>query len=320
MRALLNDLYNTAFKYDETVFLALESTRENGNWTNFLADIFIDIAFLAAAATAVASGGAALVPAIAFLSAILHDWGLGKDKPDGINGLNGFFAQYQAGQLAMQQAIDEKLGYLTDETNNYANLQAAWQQDLVFNGTTYTLADLANEDFPDKENHSVEYHKLYDPMYDHHRRSVWNLAIMKCCTYYENWHDHIGTEKRVGALLDYAQQKFYPAPEHKGVYLRGWFENFDHDYNYYELVWWNLGIDGYAFPEAAINILFVDDTPGHIINPDGLFYRSYVFQQFSTTKPEFFLSWHELSGSPGSDFSTNDDWVFTGGLFPKLTH
>src|SRR4051794_32793276 len=50
MRALLNDLYNTAFKYDETVFLALASTKENGSWTNFLADIFIDIAFLAAAA------------------------------------------------------------------------------------------------------------------------------------------------------------------------------------------------------------------------------------------------------------------------------
>jgi hypothetical protein len=80
MRAMLNDLYDTAFKYDETVFLALASTKENGSWTNFIYNIFIDIAFLAAAATAVASGGAGLVPAFAFSQMRKAFW---SDTPPG---------------------------------------------------------------------------------------------------------------------------------------------------------------------------------------------------------------------------------------------
>ncbi|HLL42237.1 MAG TPA: hypothetical protein VK369_03820, partial [Segetibacter sp.] len=75
---------------------------------------------------------------------------------------------------------------------------------------------------------------------------------------------------------------------------------------------------GYPFPDAASDILFIDDTPGHVINPNGLFNRSYVFQQFSTTKP--FFNAHELANTPDRDFADSDDFNFTGGLFPNLTH
>jgi hypothetical protein len=63
----------------------------------------------------------------------------------------------------------------------------------------------------------------------------------------------------------------------------------------------------------------MDDTPGHIINPDGLFNRSYVFQQFHTTKPDF-SGGHELASTPDRDFADSDEFNFTGGLFPNLTH
>jgi hypothetical protein len=80
-------------------------------------------------------------------------------------------------------------------------------------------------------------------------------------------------------------------------------------------VYWNLGINGYAFPDEASNILFMDDTPGHITNPEGLFNRSYVFQQFSKQKPNF-NGGHELGhGSLNDQF---DDFNFTGGVFPQL--
>jgi hypothetical protein len=85
------------------------------------------------------------------------------------------------------------------------------------------------------------------------------------------------------------------------------------DTNHFELTWWNLGIGGNAFPDAASHILFMDDTPGHIINPEGLFNRSYVFQQFSTTKPNF-NGGHELASTPDRDFADSDDFNFTGGM------
>ena len=320
MRAMVNDLYDTAFKYDETVFLALASTKENGSWTNFIYDIFIDIAFLAAAATAVATGGAGLVPAFAFLSAILHDWGLGKDTPDGITGLNGFFAEYQAGQIAMQTAIDTKLGYLADVSDNYSNLQAEWENNsVVVNDQTYTLMDLANTFFPDKTDHSVEYHKLYDPMYLHHRKSVWNLAIMKCCTYYRYWAQYTDTPRTpAGRFLDYMRNVHYKSLV-PGCYVRGeiyWLYDDKITWRFYQ---YNLGIGGYPFPEAACHELFMDDTPGHIINPAGLFNRSYVFEQFSVTKPVFPYGMELGNDTIGNFNPAANDWTFTGGLFPKLT-
>jgi len=50
-----------------------------------------------------------------------------------------------------------------------------------------------------------------------------------------------------------------------------------------------------------------------------LFNRSYVFQQFAFTKNKDFLDWHELGHDPKSNFWQDDDWDFTGGVFPKLT-
>jgi hypothetical protein len=227
----------------------------------------------------------------------------------------------------MQDAIDSHLGFLTDVTNNYANLQAAWQDPIVFNDKTYTLADLANSFFPDKEHHDVEYRKIYDPMYLHHQKSVWNLAIMKCCSLYWHYARVIASpltnydRQPYRSAVEYAQKEFYSnagsggaLPSYPGSYLRVNLYN-----DFYHLYQWDLGIDGYPFPDAASDILFIDDTPGHIINPKGLFNRSYVFQQFHTTKPDF-SGGHELASTPDHDFADSDDFNFTGGLFPDLTH
>jgi hypothetical protein len=280
-----------------------------------------------AAAVAIVLEGPLAVPAIACLSAFLHDWGIGKNAPPDFSDLNSYFANYQFGQQRMQDAIDSHLGFLTDVTNNYANLQAAWQDPIVFNDKTYTLADLANSFFPDKEHHDVEYRKIYDPMYLHHQKSVWNLAIMKCCSLYWHYARVIASpltnydRQPYRSAVEYAQKEFYSnagsggaLPSYPGSYLRVNLYN-----DFYHLYQWDLGIDGYPFPDAASDILFIDDTPGHIINPKGLFNRSYVFQQFHTTKPDF-SGGHELASTPDHDFADSDDFNFTGGLFPDLTH
>ena len=143
---------------------------------------------------------------------------------------------------------------------------------------------------------------------------------MKCCTYYENYHQYPDTPQSPAAQFYlYAKNTFYP--QNKGVYVRGEMNSYNGDGTItWQLIYYNLGIDGYPFPEAASNLLFKDDIPGHIINPDGLFNRSYVFQQFSKNKPEF--KGHEIASYPndvGNNFALTDDWNFTGGFFPKLT-
>jgi hypothetical protein len=320
MRALIADLYSIAYKYDEQVFNALDSTVENDNWANFIVDIFIEIGLGIASALLPEFA----MPAIALFADAIKDWTSGPNRP---TGLKDFFSTYQTGQIAMAKAIDEKLGDLTDENRpfyDYANLQAAWKDNIVFNGKTYTSRQLASSYFPEKQDNAIDYYKIFDPMYLHHRKAVWNLAIMKCCQLYRNYREYPRTPrnhtpKDLDALREYAQNTFYK--QNPGVYLRANLYQITDQYNEWELTYWNLGIDKYPFPPAAIKELFIDDTPGHIINPDGLFNRSYVFQQFNVTKPDFSYWGHELSDrDPGyGPFAANDDWNFTGGLFPQLT-
>ena len=311
MREWVTDLYPLCIEYEDAVFHALASTKENESWTNFIVDIFFDIATLLAAAGAIASGGAAAVPAFAFLSAILHDWGIGKDKPGNL--LDDVFATFQFGHVRMQLAIEQKLSHLVDPANNYSNLTAAWTNPIEFNGATYTIGDLASSNFPGLGD---DYNALQTAAILSFQKALWNLVIMKCCSYYENYHTSVQIKKPM-TLTQYAQQTFYPA--NKGVYLRAQLTYYDDQINEFELIYWNLGIGGNPFPDEASNILFYDDTPSHVINSDGLFNRSYVFEQFSTTKPDFSKG-HELSNSPDDDFAAGDDWDFTGGVFPDLTH
>ncbi len=319
IRALMNDFYDMNFKYDLTVLEDLSSTIQNPSWTNFLVDIFIDIAVGIASAAAVATGNVAVIPAFAFISAFLHDWGIGKDRPLDLAGVNGFFGDYQGAQLKMQTAIDKHFGFLTEVTDNYANLRAAWKDPIVFNDKPYVLADLAKMYFPDKKDHSVEYYKIYDPMVLHHQKSVWNLATMRCCQLYRHYSFNVTTDTTpAGVLLSWARNEFYT--KYKGSYVRAELASYNTedqtiDWTVYQ---YDLGIGGNPFPDAASNVLFVDDTPGHIINPNGLFNRSYVFEQFSVTKPALIYG-HELGDDGIGNLNPNaDDWTFTGGLFPDL--
>ena len=324
MRVWITDLYPLCVEYEAAVFHALATTTAQANWTNFIVDIFIDIAFALAAATAIASDGAAAVPAFAFLSAILHDWGIGKDRP---STLDDEFASFQFGHVRMQLAMEQKLSALIEPTNNYSNLTAAWQDPIEFNGGTYKLANLASSYFPDLGD---DYNALQTAAIISFEKALWNLVIMKCCTYsiQSRWtidmmNDQNDNTYPYHSIVEYAQQTMYPI--NKGRYLRAVLQYRYDTYSTYELQSWNLGINGASFSDEASSILFMDDTPGHTINRDGLFNRSYVFEQFSITKPTILLgnspdypSWHELGHDPKSNFWQDDDWEYTGGIFKKI--
>jgi len=316
MRALIVDLYPLCLEYEDAVFKALDSTKDNGNWAKFVANIFIDIGVGMAAATAIILSSTGAMPAVALLAAILKDWRNNINTP---NSLKDEFAHFEIGHNKMQYEIEQKLSHLVDPSNNYSNLKAAWNDTIEFNNKTYTLKELAGAHFPGLGD---AYNSLQTAAYNHFRKSLWNLVIMKCCSLYRNYHEYPITFPRTGELLAYAKETFYP--QNKAVYLRAKFwqvvtEWGEHDTWQWQLTYWNLGINGYPFPDAAINELFIDDTPGHIINSKGLFNRSYVFEQFSITKPDFSTYGHELANTPGRDFADSDDWTFTGGCFPELT-
>ena len=179
-RQLIIEVYQLAFEYDSQVFTLLESTKTN-SWTNFSIDIIIDIAFLLAAAGAIASGGAEAVPAIAFFSAVLHDWGFGKatNPPS----LTDTFVEFELGRIAMQSAIEDTLSDLADpgQDGTYSNLRAKGENPISFNGSSYTLEDLASRQFTLGD----EYNKIKDTTFKEMKKAVWNLLIMKCCSYYK---------------------------------------------------------------------------------------------------------------------------------------
>ena len=165
-------------------------------------------------------------------------------------------------------------------------------------------------------------------MFLHHRKAIWNLVIMKCCTFYENFHYNdlmIDSKDFYFTITYWAQGVHYK--NYPGTYARARLTSEPTELTgsvtkYYEVIYWNLGIDGNQFPKAAIDELFIDDTPGHIINPNGLFHRAYVFQQFSKKKYDDkhdFRKAHELGNSRWDEFNGQDDWNFTGGMFPQLT-
>jgi len=173
LRQLMIEIYDLAKQYDDVVFSILNSSHTE-SWTNFIVDVVIDVAAAIAGGLAVAVTAPAAVPAIAFLSAFLHDWGIGKDRPNKL--LVEAFEQYELGRIAMQNAIEDKLSHLVEPSNNYSNLTAAWKEPIVLNGSTYTLADLANTKFTLGD----EYNKLHDAGFTSMKKAVWNLLIMKC--------------------------------------------------------------------------------------------------------------------------------------------
>jgi hypothetical protein len=314
LRTCIIEVYDLARGYDNNVFTMLQSTSDG--WANFIINTFIDMALALCSATAIATATPEAMPAIALFAAVLKDWGFGKDTP---GNLKDVYTEFEQGRLDMESAIENALSHLEDPNypaNNYANLQAAWKDPIVFNGKTYTIGDLASKTFTKGD----EYNKLHDAMLRELRKQIWNLLIMKCCTLQ---HDYLlgGTvlvsdiKEFYGclSLTDYVRKHIYPA--HKGVYVRAFATTDEYGGRpAFMLSVYTLGINNTPFSDQVSSVLFMDDTPGHNINDSALFPRSYVFQQFHMKKPDFGFS-HELGSDEYTDFAASDDFTFTGGQY-----
>lgn len=315
MLAFVKDLYPFCIEYEAIAFDYLNSGEKPTNWTQFILDVFVEIGVTMFEAAELPFAAAAF----AITADFLEKWGEGEERP--VN-LYAQFGAFREGHLEMQTAIEAKLNHLMDTGNNYSNLREAWTDDIVFNKTAYKLSDLAKADFPKTGD---AYNTMHATAFTQFKQGLWNLMIMKCCTYYRYYWGKVTRPNTPGSLRQWALEEFYP--EYKPNYMRALWVSHTVDTRTYEIYYWNLGIGGYPFSDELVNELFIDSVPGHEINKSGLFTRSHVFQQFSITKPNFkvpsyysdddVLTW-ELASTDNADFALNNDWNFTGGMFPKL--
>lgn len=316
LRDWIKELYEDTGKYEDVAFQALNATVQTPGWSGFIVNAVINLATGIIDAVAIANGQPLVVPAVGFLSAEIKEWL--NNKGSRPSNLTDVFVEYALSHLAMQEAMEKQLAHYLDETNNHANLRAAWNKSFQAQGSTYKVSDLAKPEhaFPGigdlwtalKETAALEF-----------KKRMWNLIVMKTCSYYRNWSTQYNTSGNNGTdpfdeLADYVRRSLYI--DHPGVYARRNFvaKNVQGGLTI-QIDYWNLGLNGNEFPKSVCDLLFRDDTVGHIIRPDALFPRDYVFKQFSLTKPDL----HQGLNSNWKEIPNGDnDWNFTGGYFPEL--
>lgn len=298
--------------YEENIWGLLKSGKKPTSYDNFIADVILKvIELLLQAALSEVPGVAVVVGAVfGLVNDFIKTWESGNEKPPV---LDGSYAAIGLLMNKMQMAISDKLNLLADPNDNYKNLRDAWPGEIKFNDKKYTLKDLVASDFP-TEGHT-QFVDLRDAAVKRYHQTIWNLLLvragdLKSTSFYKS-------EEVNYTPTEYARDEFYR--ENKVAYLRGYYKQ---GYFYYRH--WFFEVDGLELPDAAAKELFKDSTPEHIINPDGLFPRDYVFKQFQRKKLDF-AGYHELRKHSdldprdkntdrwGFDHET-DDYEFTGGI------
>jgi hypothetical protein len=272
--------------------------------------------------------------AIAIAGDTIKTW-LSNSTP---NNLDAAYIDFVEGHNKMQDAIENFLleladiGKTGDPQYPYQNLKNGFKEPITFNGKTYSLQDLGSSKFPTTAN-GDDYVALKEAAYKRFKQHMWNVMLIKTgdmSRNYEDWSISCGhavicpAPDQISAST-YAAQQFYNDSKYKSSYLRGRYGT-----DVYRFRYWYIYVDGNELSEQAAHELFQDDYPGHVINPDGLFLRDYVFKQFQRQKPDFSdeygYPYHDLPSNEDApcckneDFNLDDNFEFTGGDFPMLIH
>ncbi|GAB3783638.1 hypothetical protein GCM10028818_42030 [Spirosoma horti] len=241
-----------------------------------------------------------------------------------VKGVDATIAEFVQGYGNMQEAVSNSLLLMASDKDNYKNLQEAFKDGYIeFNRKKYTLKDLAQNHFPagDDPSDTADYEKLREAAYVRFKKYIWNAVLVKSAKMYYSWQFHETPAKESPAK--YARDEHYP--NHPATYLRGIFnpENSTgrvktggFDYYYFYLV-----VDGRELSPDAAKELFMDDYPGNIINPKGLFNRDYVFKQFHRERPDYWgyldvrgdLTFYDYPNQQNNFNLQTNSYVFTGG-------
>jgi hypothetical protein len=321
MRAWLLELNNQNNAYIFIVYTNLKGAKEAPRkWSDILVDTFFTIGekILGVVTADIPGAGAAL----AWGAEQLKSWAAAQKEGKSVDATISDFAN---GYQEMMIKVKDNLLDLESSRDNYANLRKAFENGpVVFNRKQYTIHDLATSHFPsvDGPDDTEDYKALLAAAYLRFRKYIWNAILVKTANMYYSWGWTEIPAKQSPAR--YARAEHYP--NYPATYLRGkWnpdlssgrFATGGFDYYYF-----HLEVDGRVLSDEAAKILFMDDSPGNNINPEGLFPRDYVFKQFHREKPDYFgyldvrrdLNFYDYGTDRRNNFDLqSDNYVFTGG-------
>jgi hypothetical protein len=286
MKLWYNDLYSAYTNpYIFTAYTYFKSGEKPTNWTEIFVDIFAEIGL--GILESVLEEFPGVGPAIAATTREIEKWAF-EEKSGKVDAA---FADFSKGYGEMHEKVIKNLDLLANpgSDGNYAALQEAFKEGgIEFRGKTYTLQQLAQNPFPrsDNKNEADQYDKLIAVALLSFKKHLWFAMFLKAG---ELKSEYLGYEDFCNASChptNYAEQFYKDNP---AAYLRGYYYpsswNINASYLYYQK--WYFTFDGLELSDSAAEILFKDNRPGNIINPDAFFTRDVVFKQFVREKTDF---------------------------------
>lgn len=189
---------------------------------------------------------------------------------------------------SMMIRFDKSHVQLDQDISVYANDPATyWNKTFTWNNTTITLGQLATIDFPAQTD--PRFYTLTDPTLVGLDKSVWSETLKMLCKASHfapnNYCQCVEVNKKndinawYSNLIANRPARFATWKWHSDT---GWF---DHDEWQVDEACLNFktGTAGHLqeIPVGACNYLFIDSTPGVVINPKGMFTREYVFDRWN---------------------------------------
>ncbi len=189
--------------------------------------------------------------------------------------LNAQFAKLIERTAQTSQEVDNLLADFHSALQNAETMQATWDTQFTYNGQTTSVGDLANVIFP------VEADPSFYPMVNAAAKSfdqqIWKQMLVN--NYRVRWRDFYRTDctdkdtppiKWVQEYIDYYKNTYYTYCWHQGgggdcsLWIADEYAVEKNVTGFYEL------------NEDCCNYIFIDSTPGTIINQEGLFTRQQV--------------------------------------------
>lgn len=196
---------------------------------------------------------------------IVDGWG-SNPPPD----MSGTFSNLTSRFMYASKDVDQQLAIYYQDPVKY------WDTVFSYNGMSCTLGDLATIDFPGETDPNFQI--LLDPALVGVDRAIWKQNLVDYC-YNVKWQPDATITTDINSWL----QMFY---DRNKSYWCSYYWHQDSgscgDYSYWNVTEHNVSFgaglyhDG-AISDAACNYLFIDSTDGTVINPQGLYTRSAVF-------------------------------------------
>lgn len=192
------------------------------------------------------------------------------------------FSSYTQRYDASWRELNHQLDTLNDGlgSSDPATVEKTWNTQFGFNGQTATVADLSNAGLPPSED-SNAFDNMVDAVVLSQERALWRSMLQENyeALYYTWYHKGQGYGSSETLPLEWARYRmgYYPYVYYCYYDYQGGYEPPFHLICANEYVVCRKGTTNwYYLNDDACRYLFIDSTPGTVINRAGLFHREEV--------------------------------------------